>query len=68
MLPVTGEGRVLTPRYDRDVLIEVLIYHHRVAPGKGCGCGWGDRPQDLGCSWADHVATVYEESLVARHA
>lgn len=44
-------------------LVEVLIYHYRVAPGKGCGCGWGDLPQDLGGSWPEHVAKVYEQAL-----
>lgn len=48
--------------YDRDVLVDVLVYHYRVAPGKGCGCGWSK----LGLSWADHVADVYEESVALR--
>lgn len=48
--------------YDHAVLVEILIYHYRVAPGKGCGCGW----DELGRSWPEHVATVYEESIAAR--
>jgi hypothetical protein len=47
--------------YDRDVLVEVLVYHYR-ADIKGCGCGWAE----LGRSWPEHVATVYEESVRAR--
>jgi hypothetical protein len=49
------------PRYDRDVLVEVLVYHYRKGI-EGCGCGWAD----LGRSWPAHVATVYEESVRAR--
>ena len=49
--------------YDRDVLCHVLVYHYRVAAGKGCGCGWGDTPETLGRSWPEHIATVYEESV-----
>lgn len=47
--------------YDRVVLVEVLIYHYRDGL-KGCGCGWAE----LGRSWPEHVATVYEESVAAR--
>lgn len=47
--------------HDRKVLVEVLVYHYR-ADIKGCGCGWAE----LGRSWPEHVATVYEESLRAR--
>lgn len=46
--------------YDRNVLVEVLIYHWRDGI-TGCGCGWAE----LGKSWPEHVATVYEESVVA---
>jgi hypothetical protein len=49
-------------KYDRQVLVDILVYHYRVAPGKGCGCGWNE----LGRSWPEHVATVYEESVRAR--
>jgi hypothetical protein len=47
--------------YDRVVLVDVLVYHYRDGI-KGCGCGWAE----LGRSWPEHVATVYEESLTAR--
>lgn len=49
--------------YDRDVLVNVLIYHYRNGI-EGCGCGWAV----LGASWPEHVATVYEESVAARAA
>lgn len=42
--------------YDREILIDVLIYHYRVRSGGGCGCGWNE----IGKSWPDHVATMYE--------
>lgn len=47
--------------YDRDVLVDVLIYHTRNGI-RGCRCGWAE----LGRSWPEHVATVYEESVAAR--
>jgi hypothetical protein len=47
--------------YDRTVLVNVLVYHYR-ASIKGCGCGWAE----LGRSWAEHVAEVYEQSVAAR--
>jgi 16S rRNA G1207 methylase RsmC len=47
--------------YDRAVLVEVLVYHQRTAD-TGCACGWGV----LGASFAEHVADVYEESVIAR--
>lgn len=47
--------------YRRDLLVHVLVYHYRVAPGKGCGCGW----DELGRSWPDHVADVYEALVAA---
>jgi 16S rRNA G1207 methylase RsmC len=47
--------------YDRAVLVEVLVYHQRTAD-TGCACGWGV----LGASFAEHVAAVYEESVIAR--
>lgn len=49
------------PFYDRAVLVNVLVYHYR-ADITGCGCGWAD----LGRSWPEHVATIYEESVSAR--
>jgi hypothetical protein len=47
--------------HDRAVLVEVLVYHYRDGI-QGCGCGWAE----LGKSWPEHVAMVYEESLAAR--
>lgn len=49
----------MTP-YDREVLVEVLVYHYRDGI-RGCGCGWSK----LGASWPEHVADVYEESVRA---
>ena len=56
-------------RYDRDILMAVLIYH-RDRPGPppyafSCACGWGARPEHLGRSYAEHIADVYEESVTA---
>lgn len=45
--------------YDRQALVEVLVYHYRVAAGGGCGCGWNV----LGASWPDHIADVYEAAV-----
>ena len=47
--------------YDRAVLVDVLVYQYR-KDFSGCGCGWAE----LGRSWPEHVATVYEESVAAR--
>lgn len=55
---MSGVGTV---RYDRSVLVDVLTYHYR-KDSQFCGCGWGK----LGHSHAEHVATVYEESVMAR--
>lgn len=44
--------------YQRDVLVDVVIHHHRESI-KGCSCGWSQ----LGLSWADHVADVYESAV-----
>jgi hypothetical protein len=57
------EGRGTSPAYDREVLVEVLVYHQRKDASR-CACGWAE----LGRSHAEHVATVYEESMEARHA
>ena len=43
---------------ERDVLVNVLIYHQRTNTS-GCHCGWAV----LGASYAEHVADVYEEAL-----
>lgn len=51
----------ITELYDREVLTTVLIYHARTDTS-GCHCGWAD----LGASYADHVADVYEQSVAAR--
>lgn len=48
--------------YDRAVLVEVLTYHTR-DDIKGCRCGWAE----LGRSWPEHVATVYEQAVEAAH-
>ncbi len=50
-------------RYDRAVLVDVLVYHWR-RDIRGCGCGWSES----GRRWSEHVATVYEESVTARGA
>jgi len=50
--------------HDRKVLVEVLIYHTR-ANAHSCSCGWGADYSQLGKSFPEHVATVYEESLRA---
>lgn len=45
-------------KYDREVLIEILVYHYR-KDDASCGCGWAE----LGRSHAAHVADVYELSV-----
>lgn len=54
---VTGEP---VP-YDRAVLVDVLV-HHWPTSTSGCGCGW----RELGASHPEHVADVYEQSVIAR--
>lgn len=52
--------------YDRRRLVNTLIYHQRVNSGGyvgACACGWGQRPEHLGLSWAEHVVDVYEMDL-----
>lgn len=52
--------------YDREVFVNILIYHYRTN-NSGCGCGWGQgQIEHLGKSWPEHIATVYEESVLAR--
>lgn len=51
--------------FDRARLVTVLIEHQRLDDGTppyvgACLCGWGQRPEHLGLSWAQHVADVYE--------
>lgn len=48
--------------YDRPTLVEILVYHYR-REDSGCGCGW----HDLGKSWPEHIATVYEEKVLFKH-
>lgn len=45
-------------KYDRKVLVEVLIYHWATSTS-GCGCGWAE----LGHSHAEHIADIYELSV-----
>jgi hypothetical protein len=54
--------------YDRAVLVETLVYHYaeRKSISQACGCGWGSRPEHLGLSHPEHVADVYEASMLAR--
>jgi hypothetical protein len=49
--------------YDREVLTAVVIYHYRKGI-EGCGCGWAE----LGASYAEHVADVYEQSVAVKAA
>lgn len=42
----------------RDILVHVLVYHQRRADS-GCHCGWNE----LGASWAEHVADKYQKAL-----
>lgn len=49
----------MTIPYDREVLVTVLIYHASTSTS-GCHCGWGV----LGASYSEHVADVYEQSVV----
>ena len=44
--------------YDHDLLVMILVFHYR-RDISGCGCGWSE----LGASWPEHVADVYEEEL-----
>jgi hypothetical protein len=46
--------------YDRERLVEVVIYHGRDRI-EGCHCGW----RELGKSHADHVADAYEARVAA---
>jgi hypothetical protein len=49
-----------TSGYDREALIDVLVYHWPTNTS-GCHCGWSS----LGRSFPEHVADVYE-AMVAR--
>lgn len=46
--------------YDRDVLVDILVYHYR-NDHASCGCGWAE----LGKSHPEHVANIYEMSMKA---
>lgn len=50
-------------RYDRAILVNVIVYHQATATG-GCHCGWAE----LGRSHPEHVADVYEASIAALEA
>lgn len=49
--------------YDREVLVEVLVYHWR-RDMASCGCGWSE----LGRSHAGHVADCYEFEMSHRES
>lgn len=55
---VTAQGDPVV--YDREVLVEVLVYHWRTKTS-GCGCGWAK----LGASHPEHVADAYEQAVRA---
>ena len=48
--------------YNRKVLVTVLVYHHWTTNTKPCSCGW----RELGRSYPEHIADVYEESIIAK--
>jgi len=48
-------------RYDRQILINILVYHYR-KNASDCGCGWAE----LGKLHSEHVADVYEDSVRLR--
>lgn len=54
-------GDQLGPEYDRELLVNVLVYHQRT-DSSGCGCGWAK----LGFSHPEHVVQVFEESVALR--
>lgn len=56
-----GGSAVTELRHNHEVLVEVLVYHQRTN-NSGCHCGWGE----LGHSYAEHVAGIYEDSLRVR--
>jgi hypothetical protein len=50
----------------RAVLVQILVEHQRVNTGSymgACACGWGQRPEDLGLSWAEHIVRLYEQAF-----
>lgn len=48
----------MTYSYNREILVEVLIYHWPTSTS-GCICGWAE----LGHSYPEHVANVYELAM-----
>lgn len=48
--------------YDRKVLVNVLV-HHRPTQYSACMCGG----VQLGYSWPEHIANVYEEEVKKAH-
>lgn len=46
------------PRYDREVLVDVLAHHQRTDTS-GCHCGWNR----LEASHSEHVADIYEQAI-----
>jgi hypothetical protein len=57
-MPTADERVAARIPYDRAVLVEVIVYHGRTSI-KGCHCGWAEP----GKSHAEHVATVYEQTM-----
>lgn len=55
------DQRVLPVTYDRGLLVEAVMYHHKDNI-KGCFCGWSE----LGACHAQHVADVYEKAARAQ--
>jgi hypothetical protein len=49
-------------QYDRALLVEILVYHYRTN-NAGCGCGW----HELGKSHPEHIANIYEASVLAKN-
>lgn len=50
--------------YNRDILVNVLVYHYRKTDSisSGCGCGWAE----LGKSHSEHVANMYEMAVTLK--
>lgn len=51
----------MSVRYERDVLVNVLIYHQRSSL-RSCRCGWNI----LGASHPEHIADEYERAIARR--
>ena len=50
-------------KYDREILEQTLVYHWP-SQTASCLCGWNE----LGKSFPEHVANMYEANVVAGHA